>query len=115
MASVLRFDNMTIDGTAVAASVFVSGSGRIMHGGDDVTTTTADGRIQHDRRAYNPRAECSLYGDQTAFETDDGLGVPCVFKRGTNTVNSYTCAVSAAVSDVDGASITRLTFVADPD
>ena len=78
-----------------------------------MATTTADGRIQHDRRALNLRAECSCYGDQCALETDNGLGVAVIFKRGTATVKSATMAVSCAVSDVDGASISRMTFVGD--
>ena len=114
MAATLRFDNLTIAGTAIAASAFVSGSGRLSLTGDDVATTTADGRIHNDRRCLNARAECSAYGDQCALETDNGLGVACVFKRGTNTVRSATMAVSVAVSDaVDGAEISRLTFVGD--
>lgn len=114
MAAVLRFDNLTIAGTAIATSAFVSGSGRLTLAGDDVATSTADGRIHNDRRCLNTRAECTLYGDQTAFETDNGLGVAVVFKRGTNTVKSATMAVSVAVSDVGGASLSRCTFVGDP-
>jgi len=113
MAATLRFDNIDVGGTAVAAANFVSGSGRITLAGDDVTTTTADGRIQNDRRALNLRGECSLYGDYTALETDNGLGVTCQFLRGTNVIKTATMAVSVAMAGDVADQISRLTFIGD--
>jgi len=113
MAAVLRFDNIDVDGTAVAETEFVSGSGRLTLTGDDVTTTTADGRIQHDRRILNLRAECSLYGDYNSLETDNGLGVVCQFLRGTSTVKTATMAVSVVVSGDVADKQSRVSFVGD--
>jgi hypothetical protein len=111
MAASLRFDSVSIAGTTNASSVFVSGSGRLNLLGDDSAVTTADHRIQHDRRAQNMRAEFTLYGDLTAQETPGGLGVACVFYRGTATVKSATMAVQTVYNSNDRT--TRMTLTAD--
>ena len=119
MATQLRFDNMTIDGTAIAAASFVSNSGRITLTGDDGAVSTADGKIQNFRRALNFRAEAEYYGNAQAYETDGpGLGKTVAFLRGTNAltifpsgtsvVSTVTAIVSSEYSDQNKTS--RLTI-----
>lgn len=113
MATYLRFDNVSIDGTAIATSSFVSHSGRLTLTGDDGAVSTADGRIHNFRRMVNKRGECTLYGDQTAYETaGPSLGVTCIFKRGTSTVQTWTATVSATYNNNDRT--TQMSFIGDP-
>lgn len=112
MATELHFDNLSVGGTTIAASAFVSDSGRLTLGGDDGAVSTADGKIHNFRRALTKRGTCSIYGDGKAYETDGpGLGVTCVFKRGTSTVATWTAAVASEYSTNDRTS--RLTFTGD--
>ena len=113
MATNLRFDNLTVAGTAIATTAFVSHSGRLTLTGDDGAVSTADGRVHNFRRMINKRGECQIYGDGKAYETDGpSLGVACVFKRGTSTVQTWTATVASVYNTNDLTS--RLTFIGDP-
>jgi len=124
MATQLRFDNMTIDGTAIAVASFVSHSGRITLTGDDGAVSTADGKIHNFRRAINFRAEAEYYGDARAFETDGpGLGVTVGFLRaaagldifpdGTDVVSTITALVDVEYDEANKTSRLSITNALD--
>lgn len=112
MASVTTFDNLSIDGVAVPAADFVAGSGSFKETGKDIETTTADGKMHHDRQSIKPEAACSLYGNKESLNSPAGLGQAIVIKRGAVTVKSFTGIISA---EYDSASRqTKLTLTGDP-
>ncbi len=49
MASIIPFNNATINSVPVATSEMVHGSCNYVKNGQDVATTTSDGRIHNDR------------------------------------------------------------------
>lgn len=112
MASLLRFDNCALGTNTLAATSFVTGSGRVAMAGDDGKVTTADGRIHNFRRTITPKADCELYGNQTVVETAVGLGVVCTFKRGTTTVKTFTGVVTAQYQD--NTKTTKVSVVGTP-
>jgi hypothetical protein len=112
MASILPFDNATLDGTTVAASDFVHGSGQYTEAGQDIQTTTADGKIHHDRQSVTRRASMELYGDKTSLNSAVGLGVTCVLKRSSSTITTFTGIVSATYNE--SSKTTRIEIAGDP-
>lgn len=111
--SLLRFDNIEIDSTAVGTDEFVSGSGRLSLVGEDAPpVTTSDGRIHHARRKVVPRLECELYGDKTALQSSTGLGVTVEVLRGVTSLKSFTAVVTAVYNE--SSRTTRITAAGDP-
>lgn len=84
MAALLPFDYASIDGDAVPQTLFVFGSGTISSTDQDITVTTADGRIHNIRQAVSKSATFQAYGNlrDTYLMTTPSLSVAIVLKRG---------------------------------
>jgi len=108
----LPFNNATIGGTTVSTSDFVHGSGTLTENGQDVATTTADGRIHNDRQAVNIQAEMELYGDKTTLNSDVGLSEAIVLKQDSDTVKSVNGIVTATYNKQSRT--TRVSIQGDP-
>ncbi len=95
MASILPFDNATINSVDIAASEFVNSSGTLTEQGSDKSVTTADGRIHNIRESINSQAQFECYGDQTSLDSGTGTGVTCALKDGETTIKTMTGVVTA--------------------
>lgn len=114
MASILPFDNATINGTPVAASAFVHGSGSLQEKGSDKAVTTSDGRIHNHREAINREASFEAHGDQTSLGGNTrSVGVAIVLKNGVTTVASFNGIVTATYND--SSKTTSFSIAGDPE
>jgi len=96
MASVIPFNNATINGVSVTTAEILHGSCNYVKNGQDVATTTADGRIHNDRTVVTKDITFECYGDKTSLESTVGLGTTVVLKYDSTTVDTVTGIVTAS-------------------
>jgi hypothetical protein len=112
MASVLPFDNVVVNSTAIGTDEFVAGSGSYTEMGSDKAVTTADGRIHNIREAINYSANFEVYGDKTTLQGAVGLGKTVVLKKTAATIATLTALVTAVYSH--SSRTTKFTITGDP-
>jgi len=82
MSSLLPFDHAYLGASHLPPGTFLPGSATYTERGRDLATTTADGRIHHDRLAILRSANFTLRGDHTSLDTADGPPVIVTLCRG---------------------------------
>ncbi len=112
MPSLLPFDNALIGDHHLPAELVLPGSGTYQERGRDIATTTADGRIHHDRQAVDIRARLELRGDHTHLDTLPATTDTITLRRGSTVIATFTGLVSASWSDRTRTTI--LDFAGDP-
>lgn len=96
MQSIIPFNNAIINSVPVTTAQMVHGSCNYVKNGQDVATTTSDGRIHNDRIVVTKDISFECYGDKTTLESAIGLGAVVVLKYDTTTVDTVTGVTTAS-------------------
>jgi len=112
MPSIIPFNNAIINSVPVATSEMIHGSCNYIKNGQDVATTTSDGRIHNDRIVVTKDISFECYGDKTALESAVGLGVAVVLKYDTTTVDTVTGVTTASYDS--SSKTTQVKIYVDP-
>lgn len=88
MAKVLPFDNAVINGQTIASSEFVFGSGSIQARPQEISVTTADGKVHNATLSEVYAASFDMWGDvrDDIRVTTPSVGVTCTLKKAATTV-----------------------------